>query len=242
MCNRTQVGLVLSTLLLLAGTQAFASPETVPMSFVGSAGQTGIWRGNLTPAGPGIFNVAVILDGPGFGGSSGVFSGIDVDFVILDADGNLATTGDQVAPIQNGSTFVTPGVIRNQATSPYQPTAAHPGALFGLNANGSVDFGTATLGTRDGFYYPLSLTVDTSDGWVSVGEGGALRTAFPTTTIGSDSLYLFVGEVGINEFVCRAEIFNCGGTCPPPIPAPGAVFLGTLGAGLVGWLRRRKAM
>jgi hypothetical protein len=239
MCNRTQFGTVLLTLTLLAGTQAFASPETVGMSLTGTDHQTSIWRADLSSLGSGTASVAVVLDGGGHG-SDGVFSGIDVDFVLLDRDGDLSTTGDQVAPLQNSSTSVTPGTITNQQFSIYQPTASHPGALFGLNLDGSVDFATATLGTRDGFYYPLSLTVDTADGWVSLGECGALYTAFPTTCV-DGGLYLFVGEVGLNEFVCTVEV-NGGGTCPPAIPAPGVMFLGTLGAGLVGWLRRRQVM
>ncbi len=211
MCNRTQVGIVLSTLLLLASTPALASPETVGMSFIDSAGQTAIWRGDLSSAGSGTVNVAIILDGIGTGGSSGVFSGVDVDFVIPDRDGNLATTGDQIKPIENSSTYVTGGTIQNPVVSPYQPTATHPGVLFGLNADGSIDWDTATLDTRDGSYNALSLMVDTSDGWVSLGECGAMHTALPTTCL-DGGLYLFVGDVGLSEFVCQVNV-NGGGTC-----------------------------
>jgi hypothetical protein len=239
MCKGIQFGVVLSTILFAAGAKVYAVSDPVSMTHIGDAGQTAIWRGNLAGTCSGTVDAVIVLDGHGIGGSNGAFSGADIDFILLDADGNLNTTGDQTLPLQNASTYVTAGAVRDQATSPYQPTAAHPGVLFGLNANGSVDFATATLGARDGAYNPLNLTVNGSNGWVTLGEDGSLHVAFPSVTFGSGCLYVFVGEVGENEFVCRAD-----NVCPPPspVPAPGVVFLGTLGVGLIGWLRRRQAI
>ena len=225
---------------LMIAAQVGAVP--VSMSFQGTIGQTRIFRGDLSGLGVGSVFSATVTDAGAGGGQTGVFSGCDIDFLLLDADGNLATTGDQVLPFQTSATFVTPGSIRTP--SPYEPTVPlHPGILFGLNADGSIDFATATIGVRDASYNPnLELfSVNGSDGWVTLGDNGSLYAAFPNTVIGSH-LWLFVGEAGLADKGSTELMNSAVEINVPGIPAPGAIFLAGLGSILVGALRRRKVV
>jgi hypothetical protein len=116
---------------------------------------------------------------------------------------------------------VVPGNVTNQAGSPYQPTAAHPGILFGHNCDGSIDHLTATLGVLDADPY-IDNGVDSCSGALSLGEGGSLYAGFSTASISSDYLYLFFGEAGMNESFKR-----CGGI--KIIPEPATLALLSLG-------------
>ena len=102
----------------------------------------------------------------------------------------------------------------------------------------SIDFATATIGSRDAVYDAGSfpgLDPDTSDGWVTLGDGGSLTAGFSDITLTGSSMYLFVGEVGQNETL-RANVH----VDFKPIPAPGAMMLSSIGIATCGWLRRRK--
>jgi len=197
--------------LLLGGASSMAGvmgEGTIPvdMSFYGQVGQTAVYRGYLNPAQVQVVTRVVVTDANSGGGADGVFSGFDLDFLSLDLDGNLVSTSDQYRPRTWVATIV-PGLVRDAATSVFQPTALHPGPLFGMNVNGIVDAATATLGQRDGSYvYGPTLGVDTSHGWVSLGQGGQVAAAFCYIPVPPTGMYVFAGDVGFSDEILGAHV------------------------------------
>lgn len=124
----------------------------------------------------------------------------------------------------------------------------HP---FGLAAFGADIMGNVFV-SADGTYM-FGLDSDDGsllflDGNLVVNDGGSHP---PTTASGSTFLtagsYFFEvqffedfgGSSGVDLILPPGVTY---GACPPVIPAPAALVLGGFGMGLVGWLRRRRAL
>ena len=177
----------------------------VSMHYLGARGQTAVYTAQLTDLPAGVIDSLRFADKNLQKGSSGVFSGFDLDFVLMDSDG-VFNSGDEFQVVTGAD--LQPGGVRRQTTSPFQDTAAHPGPLFGLDATGAVMPSVTTLNQHDASYVSGSqLAVDSSHGWLTLGDGGVLdlQTQWISTSLQPD-LHIYVGDAGLNDESMDAQL------------------------------------
>ena len=110
--------------------------------------------------------------------------------------------------------------------------------LFDFYSETNGQFGTGVFnGPR---FFDYTGTIDAFD---SVTINPATNMAgldASRITFDDDNIYINFESLYITpDMVVSLDITTCGGQV---IPAPGAIFLGGIGIGLVGWLRRRKTL
>jgi len=185
--------LLRAALLALLAAPVAASAVDVPLTFVnvGTAGSTAVFRADLSAlAGLSMNAITITDDGTPVGGSSGVFSGVDVDAIFLDADGNISTTGDRTF----ASSFnFTAGTTRPTSDPLLQPTAAHPGPTFGSLSASTIDAATATLNAFDSVD---AANVNVANGFLTLGDGGVLKANFAPPVNVPSALFILTGDVG----------------------------------------------
>lgn len=211
----------------------FANAATVTPVFTDqgldttNAQGTRMYRADLSGLGlTEIGSVKITDSNSGIGGSTGIYSGFDLDAIFLDIDGLLSTASDRYF----ATTFLyAAGSVR---PGPFASPSPSGGPLNGSSSSTQVDTVWSTLDAVDAIWFGA--------GSLTLGDGGILTAGFGSPIDILSSLYLFVGEVSGDPGENVSGLIEISDEVPDPAPIPlpasALLLLGALG---VLGLRRR---
>jgi hypothetical protein len=147
-----------------------------------------------------------------------------------------------ITELTNAGTLFARYASINQSPPNYVGTGSHDlgGSSFGWDGTIQIDLtlpaSMVGIGVSNGLGGNETLSVYDSTGSLLESHpvvSGVLTSVYPVIT---------TGAYNISRLVITGDFFAIDDLQFNAIPAPGAILLGSIGVGLVGWLRRRRTI
>lgn len=216
--NLLQLGLAAASVTLMSAYSATAATlnitfQKLPGVTGGNPAGTAVYYANLSNIDFDISSITITDSNTTVGGTTGAFSGFDLDAIKLSSVlVNNATAVNGLSDL-DAFNFTSTGTVFSPGTqrSPVNPTdGAIAADLFG-STSGNINNAVATVQSFDANSTSAlkvnSANPTTAFGFVSLGDGGRVSFNLTNTiSTGSRPLYLYIGEVGDNGEVVNGQI------------------------------------